>query len=229
MEITGTGANSAARSLPERQALGKDEFLKLLIAQVGHQDPLNPLEDKEFIAQLAQFSALEQMIVSNGHLEVLGLSQSAMLNGQVTALIGKEVVATSDSVSIDSAGSAPPLSFSLDGAATNVTITIHDQDGNVVRTIEAGGQSAGSHTLSWNGLADGGAPLAPGAYAIQIEAQDAGGQAVGSSTQVRGVVTSVSFENGYPELLIGSAKVRPSDVESVHETASNPGASATQP
>ncbi|NMB01725.1 MAG: flagellar hook assembly protein FlgD [Firmicutes bacterium] len=73
-------------------ALGKDQFLQLLITQLRHQDPINPVEDKEFIAQLAQFSSLEQMQNLNTNLEDMMLSQQKLTAlGQATQMIGKEV------------------------------------------------------------------------------------------------------------------------------------------
>lgn len=62
-------------------ALGKDDFLKMLVTQLRYQDPLQPMEDKEFIAQMAQFSSLEQMQNMN----------TAMITTQATNLIGKEI------------------------------------------------------------------------------------------------------------------------------------------
>lgn len=73
-------------------ALGKDEFLQLLITQLRHQDPINPVEDKEFIAQLAQFSSLEQMQNLNTNLQEMMLAQQRLTAlGQATQLIGQEV------------------------------------------------------------------------------------------------------------------------------------------
>jgi flagellar basal-body rod modification protein FlgD len=68
--------------------LGKDDFLKLLITQLSHQDPTQPLEDKAFVAQMAQFSTLEQMTNMTGELsKVLGL----LARGQAVNLLGKTV------------------------------------------------------------------------------------------------------------------------------------------
>jgi len=74
IEATGLTANAMQtnKSKPKKAGdLGKDEFLKLLITQLSHQDPLKPMEDKEFIAQMAQFSALEQMMQINNNINKL--------------------------------------------------------------------------------------------------------------------------------------------------------------
>lgn len=76
----------------DASALGKDDFLKLLITQLRHQDPTNPVDDKEFIAQMAQFSSLEQMQNLNTNLSDLMLAQQKLTAlGQAMQMIGKEV------------------------------------------------------------------------------------------------------------------------------------------
>ena len=71
--------------------LGKDEFLKLLITQLKHQDPVNPVDDKEFIAQLAQFSSLEQMQNLNTNLSDMMMAQQQLTARPAMQMIGREV------------------------------------------------------------------------------------------------------------------------------------------
>ena len=88
-----TSSASTASSSTPTDALGKDEFFKMLIAQLKNQDPLNPQDGAEFSAQLAQFSSLEQLTNLNKTLEAQGASYSALLNLQSVSMVGKEVEA----------------------------------------------------------------------------------------------------------------------------------------
>lgn len=85
-----TSANSAAESA---DVVGKDDFFKMLIAQIKYQDPLNPQDGAEFSAQLAQFSSLEQLTSLNKTLTAQSESYSQLMNLQSVGLIGKEVEA----------------------------------------------------------------------------------------------------------------------------------------
>jgi flagellar basal-body rod modification protein FlgD len=91
-EIASTSGTSSAGQVPPTanpgSVLGKEDFLKLLVTQLQHQDPLNPLEDKDFMAQMAQFSALEQMSNLNASFDRLGHASQV---AQGVALIGKTV------------------------------------------------------------------------------------------------------------------------------------------
>jgi flagellar basal-body rod modification protein FlgD len=90
----------AAARKPVKE-LGKDQFLQILVTQLRNQDPMQPMQDKEFIAQMAQFSSLEQMV--NMAKEMTSLRQSA---GMAAALIGKEVswVETKDTGVVNHSG-----------------------------------------------------------------------------------------------------------------------------
>jgi flagellar basal-body rod modification protein FlgD len=78
---TGTTTNSSTTTSTSSSSLGKDDFLKLLVTQLQSQDPMNPMDDKEFISQMAQFTSLEQMKNMNTSIQMT----------QATAYIGKQV------------------------------------------------------------------------------------------------------------------------------------------
>ncbi len=82
MQTTGTQGEDASNRLKEPDALGQDAFLKLLVAQIQNQDPMNPMDDRDFIAQLAQFSNLTQTqnLVKN-QMTMLGASMLGETHG----------------------------------------------------------------------------------------------------------------------------------------------------
>ena len=85
-----TGSESITGGNPMKNGLGKDSFLKLLVTELTHQDPVNPMNDREFISQMAQFSSLEQMTQMNKSIQALNMSARA---GEASSLLGKNVEA----------------------------------------------------------------------------------------------------------------------------------------
>ena len=133
----------------ETQILGKEDFLNLLIAQLQHQDPLDPTDSVEFTAQLAQFSSLEQLSNVNDNLEKLELYQASINNSQAVSFIGKEIVARGNSLEV-SGGAPVDCQFNLPEDAGSVTITIYDANGEFVRAFDVSNLPAGLQSLSWD-------------------------------------------------------------------------------
>ena len=194
--------------------MGRDEFLKLLMAQLEHQDPMSPMENHEFVAQLATFSGLEQQILSNQRLQELQLAQMSASNAQLAGFIGKEITASGEQIALDGDG-ASPIGIQLDAPADTVKITVKDSNGEVVYSGERTSLSAGQHQITWPGTDESGNPLPAGTYDVEVSATGAGGTPVGASAIVAGVVTGVTFENGYPELLVGDLRVQPAQILSI--------------
>src|SRR5215475_7422835 len=106
------------------QSLGKDAFMKLLVAQISHQDPLKPMDDTAFVSQLAQFSALEQALGTNQRLDFMAAQQKGAANTEVATLVGKNVTVKGSTVTLDGQGFAQPIHFTLNGNAKDTTVTI---------------------------------------------------------------------------------------------------------
>ena len=197
------------------QTMGKDDFLKLLITQLKNQDPLSPMKDQEFAAQLAQFSSLEQLQNIRSSLDQnlqvnMALAQSVN-NSLATTLIGKQVVAVSDEVKFD--GSNPvEIHFRLKGAAESVKVIITDSDGNTVRTIDAGAFQKGDNAVVWDGKDDHGNRLNSGTYHVEIKATDKDDNPVNALAILSGLVDGVSYEDGIAKLLMGAEEIKYSQV-----------------
>src|SRR3954462_6523060 len=122
--------------------LGKDEFLKLMMAQLSQQDPTAPSDSNAMVAQLAQFSSLEQMQNVNSTLTSLLVGQASQNNTGAINLVGKDILYKTDQLTLE-AGQTPTASAKLGSEAAEVTATITDSTGKIVRTIKLGAQPAG--------------------------------------------------------------------------------------
>ena len=151
---------------PDRQ-LDRLDFLRLLIVQMQNQDPLEPLKNEEFVAQLAQFSSLEQLINMNESLSALNLLQSSINNSQALNLIGKRITVSGNALQIND-GEASRLSFVFTEDADSATLKVLNGDGETVRTIELGSRDVGRHEYDFDALDDSGEPLPDGDYTFQI-------------------------------------------------------------
>jgi len=179
--------------------MGKEDFLKLLTTQLQHQDPLSPEDPKDFVAQLSQFSSLEQLINLNTTMGNLGTSltnlQSSQQMSQGLSLLGKEVTAQGNVFSVSS-GEIGDTSYILNGAASSVKASIYDSSGKLVRTIDLGGQATGEHQISWDGKDNSGNKVADGTYSFQISALDSKGNTVSAASLVTGTVEAVLQDSG---------------------------------
>ena len=213
--IVGQQADPSAK-----QAMGKDEFLKLLIAQLKNQDPLSPMDNTEFTAQMAQFSSLEQLFQVNDNLQNLAALSASVSNTQALALIGKEVTAEGDSVYAEG-GQATTISFNLGESAASVRIHLIDSDGEVVRTIYRGSMSEGRHEVTWDGMSEGGGTAADGLYGYVVDAVNSAGEQVDTDTYMSGIVTAISMDSGITYVHIGDAKIMISEISEVRKPTEN--------
>jgi len=217
-----TGGTTAAASSTSKTTMGKDAFLTLLITQLQHQDPLNPADSTEFTAQLAQFSSLEQLNNVNENLSALKLYQASINNAQAVSFIGKDVVATGNSVEARS-GQTVACEFDLAKPAQKVVVSVYDATGAFVKDVVATGLTAGRQTVSWDGRDRSGNTVADGAYTFEVQAEGSGKEAVAATTYTRGTVAGVSFQDGVTYLAVGNRRVAIGDVVQVtQQTAATP-------
>ena len=199
--VSGSSSSmSGAASTQANSVLGQDAFLKLLITQLQHQDPLNTMDDKEFIAQLAQFSTLEQTVNMTKSLEAYGKSSTA---AQAFSMVGKWVdYARSDG-----------------STATGRVDSVRLEDGEAVFRIGGDAVALGQVLTIYTGV-DAFSKAKAGAHALDLIGEQV--QYLDRSTgQVAvGVVDSVSFVDGWPKLGMGSTAVDLGDVITVHGSSS---------
>jgi flagellar basal-body rod modification protein FlgD len=211
--VAASGTTTAVKA-PE-QTLGQDQFLNLLVAQLKNQNPLDPFDDAQMMAQLAQFSQLEQTKqMTTAMLSFIKQQGAANATG-LTALLGKHVTAQGSTFSVIS-GTPTPLSFNLAGNASKVTVQVMNAAGVPVRTWHGTNQAAGIQNTMWDGKDDAGNKVPSGQHSFTVTAQAADGSAVAATTQVTGVVNSIRYDAAGPVLIFeGGEVVQPSSIVNV--------------
>lgn len=178
-----------------KSEMDKDDFLKLLLAQLNNQDPLSPMEDTDMTSQLAEYSSLEQLTNLNESMDTLVAQTGTDDMYTAVSFIGKTVKAEGYAVSKEGE-SVSTLHYSLGEAVSNLTVNVYSPEGDIVRTENLGSKQPGTFEYQWDGKDEDGNDQADGTYSIGILAQDTSGQAVIVQTEVSGVVEGVVSENG---------------------------------
>ena len=222
--VTGPAEQSQPRTLPTNTAsLGRDEFLKLLVAQLKNQDPLNPMDGKDMAAQLAQFSSVEQLVQLNksaadtkaaqaeiaatlGELQKTQVERAdelaALIEGQTAmATVGKVAVTPGDQVYVDSEGKGVVLTDNGTSRGP-ARITFTSADGFDRRTVSVPNVGSGQQAIDLSKL-DLVPPLASGKYTVKVEVATDGGPFQSVKTYTTGRITGMRYEQGNPILIIG--------------------------
>ena len=199
-------------------SLSRDDFLQLLVTQLGNQDPLNPMDGQEFAAQLAQFSSLEQLININESMiqsgEINGLLAQSVNSGVAADLIGKTIEAEGDQFQYSGEDSTS-LRFELFTAASDVQVEIYNPAGQLIRTESLSNLDSGQHTFEWNGLNGDGDQQLNGQYSFKVTATDPEGASVNSRTFISGTVDRVTYNQNGIFLWIGDTSINMGNVSSV--------------
>jgi len=197
-----TGATAKAAE----SSLGEEEFLSLMMTQMKHQDPLAPMDSSQFMDQVTQMNMVKQLMSANETLDQLMVGITSINNESAVNLVGREVVAHGDSFFHDS-GDSEDLVFELGAEAEAVVVTITDESGSVVDTIELGELGVGEHDVTWSGRSEEGSRASEGNYKYSVSAVDENGKAVPVNTFVTGLVEELRFVNGQPMLYVDGQEV----------------------
>jgi len=193
-----------------------DNFLRLLLTQLQHQDPMNPMEAREFTSQLAQLSMVEQAIQTNEALKTLNLYQESANNTRALNLIGKEVRASGDQISTGDGGSSE-VRFRLDEPVATTDVFLYDPVGRLIRSIPLGPKGAGEHSWTWDGKDQTGQFVPPGTYRVEIVTTDVRGDSFKQDLMVQGTVEAVQFAGGEAVLLVSGVPLSMGDILEVRE------------
>lgn len=197
------------------QSLGQDDFMKLLTTQLTHQDPMKPVENGEFVAQMAQFGMLSGIQEMQKDFATLTDQMVSSQNMEAAGMIGRQVLISTDGAHFDGVNSVTG-SFPLEVSAQNMAVNIHNEGGQLVKTIDMGANEAGIVGFSWDGTDNAGNKVASGNYKVTANGLE-GGEARGFDTFVNFEVKSVVLgkEKGTLLNLADGSSVKLDDVDQI--------------
>jgi flagellar basal-body rod modification protein FlgD len=197
---TQTASNSLISSLGSTASTTKigaqandsqmNTFLQLLTAQLKNQDPTKPTDPTQFVAQLAQFSQVEQQVNTNTKLDTINKTVSGMALGQYTGMVNHTVTATATNIAVPASGKPASMSYTVTSTSlSNIQAEILDSSGNLLRSLPINGTSG---TLSFDGQDSSGNALPAGTYQIKLVGQASDGtQQTAGTLMTSGVVSQV--------------------------------------
>jgi flagellar basal-body rod modification protein FlgD len=201
-----TPINSAATASPSTGTASsvkatKDDFLKLLVTQMRYQDPMNPMDNAQMTSQIAQLNTVEGINQLNATVTSLQASLMATQSMQATSLIGKTILADSNSISLLN-GSAN-LSMKLEGAAESVVVDVINASGRIVKSTDLGANAAGIKSFTWDGSTNEGGIAPNGQYTFQVSAKKLN-QAVAVTPLTQATVGGVELTSTGPQLSLNN-------------------------
>lgn len=206
--VTSTNTSTASTTASNPKAvLDKDSFMKLLLVELQHQDPTEPMDADKILTQTSQLATLESAENTNKALEDLATQLSASRDFAAVSVIGKMASLGSNAVTLEK-GSTAKFEVYFENTIKTGTMTITDKNGNTVKTVSLADQAGKQGVLAfeWDGTNNSGQALDAGYYSVKADYIDSSNTA--QSTQF-GIypVESVRYVDGTPSIKLGSSYV----------------------
>jgi flagellar basal-body rod modification protein FlgD len=209
-----TSAASATSSATAGALVGSEsEFLQLFMAQLQNQDPLNPQDGADMVAQLAQFSSVEQETQTNTNLQNLTATEASTANASLSSLVGRTCDAGLGAVTVTDSTKIPPIDVSSTSAMSGASITVTDSNGNQVASIPV---PANGGAVQWNGLNSSGVAVPPGTYTFAVSP---GSSSAAITANFHDSIDTVNLTATGSLLQMGGIEVTPGDITSIGNSA----------
>ena len=189
---TAAASQSMSSGAGANQTLGQSDFLKLMTAQMTHQDPTAPMTNGDFLSQMAQFGTVDGIKGLQTSFNNFSTSMGSNQSLQATNLIGKTVSTASNQGALAAGGSIKG-SVALTSGSSDVSVQIiNPSNGTVVNSMDLGSQAAGDVPFSWNGTNSDGTQASPGIYQVKVQSMVNGTNSA-LTTNIQSQVSSVSM------------------------------------
>ena len=221
MAITSTGLNAATNLEPttstavaDKTALGKDDFMTLLLVELQHQDPTEPMDSEKILTQTSQLAGLESAENTNKALEDLSASLKSTQEFSTIAAIGKMADLGSDAIALDE-GTTSTFEMYFPEDIEQGTLSITDGDGNTVATIDVGTNPSGVYKFDWDGKDLNGNVAESGIYHVNADYSNSAGDKY--KTRLGAYpIESVRFDGGETLVKVGSNYVPLTQIKEVY-------------
>ncbi|MEO8551867.1 MAG: flagellar hook assembly protein FlgD [Kofleriaceae bacterium] len=214
--IDPTSSSTTQSSGPAQTQLAgsKDEFLKLFMAQLQHQDPLSPKDGSDMVAQLAQFSSVEQAQQTNQQLAALTASQNSTANAALSSLVGRQCNASLGDTHVENPNQIPPIEVSASGPIQGASIVVTDANGKEIRRIPVPSQGG---AVQWDGKDASGNIVKPGDYNVAV---DSGAASMDITANWQSKIDSVELSTTGSRLKMGGITLSPASITSIGAASS---------
>ena len=153
-----------------KDTLGQEDFLRLMTTQLRMQSPLKPLENGQFLAQMAQFSAVQGIQELTASFAKLADALAAARSLQAAAMVGREVMVPGSALDLQGQGGVRGA-VELPAGSGEVVVRVLDASGQLVRRLDLGSRPAGLVPFTWDGTDEAGEPVPPGTYRFEAQAR----------------------------------------------------------
>jgi flagellar basal-body rod modification protein FlgD len=209
------GLSGRQQETKKNDELGQSDFLELMVTQLTHQDPMQPMQSGEFYTQIAQFSTVAgiQELQQTFSQVASALYSSQAL--QASAMVGRSVLVSSSAAHLASGGTVSGV-VDVPRDSSQVNVDVYDPAGQLVRRLSLGEQPAGKASFTWDGLDGEGKPAAPGAYHLEATML-LGGETYGIDAMLETRIDSVTVDTGGQGILLNLAGGSQTTLASVRE------------
>lgn len=198
---TGTTTQADTNSLGS-SAMDQSDFLTLMTAQMKNQDPFEPVDNTQMVAQMAQFSSLAGISEMNTTLQAIAAKLNATSTTDLVSWVGRTVLTEGNVAYPRTDGSLGGM-IELGADAAEVNVVIEGPNGEILKSVSLGEAPAGRTEFEWDGTTDTGEPAGDGPFTIRVAARDADGNAVAAQPLVWAPVTAVAMgSDGNPVLTL---------------------------
>ncbi len=214
--IITTAANATPQYATEsKSSMDKDAFLRLMIAQLQNQDPLEPMDGTDYSAQLAQFSSLEQLNnineSLNNSIDANYLLTQSVNNTMTATLIGKDAKIAGKTIAYNGQDKTQ-FGYELPANAKDLTIVVKDASGNTVKTFDSLETKEGTHKLNWDFTDNNGSQVNKGNYTFELSANTLNGEKMTVAQYLVGTIDGVKFGSSGTSLLVNGLEYSIADV-----------------